>query len=156
MLINQRRHLRTLEPGEVVYRKMPMKARPPKHLLGPPSSGPYEVVSQRTPNSAKLRDLATKELVDGGNDIPMEHILLAPRRSQVRWERAEDSKRSIGEMMREERGREVPEGVAMSGWKQPNQKVGWGEPDQRPHRGIPIVFRKRTFCSRSVAEFACR
>ena len=33
-LVNQHRHLRQLIPGEVVWRKMPSKARPAKHLLG--------------------------------------------------------------------------------------------------------------------------
>jgi hypothetical protein len=40
---NQHCHVRVLLPGEVVFRKMPPKARPPKHLLGGPSRGPYLV-----------------------------------------------------------------------------------------------------------------
>ena len=42
--VNQHRHLRTLDKGEVVFPKMPAKARAPKHLLEPPSKGPYVVV----------------------------------------------------------------------------------------------------------------
>ena len=38
--INQTRHLRQLIPGEVVFRRMPKKATPAKHLLGEPSAGP--------------------------------------------------------------------------------------------------------------------
>eukprot|EP00973_Karenia_brevis_P007486 1013108-Karenia_brevis.AAC.1 len=44
--INRTRHMRQLMPGEVVFRRMPPKARPPKHLLGVPSMGPYVVVRQ--------------------------------------------------------------------------------------------------------------
>ena len=44
--VNETRHLRTLHPGETVFRRMPAKARAPKHLLGEPSRGPYVVVSQ--------------------------------------------------------------------------------------------------------------
>ena len=46
--VNQNRHVRQLMPGEVVFRKMPPKARPAKHLLGEPSSGPYIVAGQST------------------------------------------------------------------------------------------------------------
>ena len=77
--VNETRHLRTLHPGETVFRRMPAKARAPKHLLGEPSRGPYVVVSQSTVNSAKLRDPATGQLVDKGADIPLEQILAGPR-----------------------------------------------------------------------------
>ena len=96
--VNKTRHLRTVTPGEVVFRRMPPKARPAKHLLGEPSAGPYEVVHQSTPNSAKLRDLATGEMVDGGVDIPMEQLLLGPRRSLVEFDKKK-TVRSIGEMI---------------------------------------------------------
>ena len=43
---NQHRHVRQLIPGETVFRRMPAKARPPKHLLGEPSAGPYVVADQ--------------------------------------------------------------------------------------------------------------
>ena len=36
--VNQHRHLRTLDPGERVFRRMPLKARAGKHLLGETSS----------------------------------------------------------------------------------------------------------------------
>ena len=65
-----------------------MKARPAKHLLGEPSSGPYIVVSQSTFSSAKLKDPATGEMVDQGADIPLEQILVGPRRSQLKFENA--------------------------------------------------------------------
>ena len=38
--VNQTRHLRQLIPGEMVFRRMPPKARPAKHLLGEPSAAP--------------------------------------------------------------------------------------------------------------------
>ena len=80
ILTNKSRHLRQMIPGEIVFRRMPPKARPAKHLLGEPSQGPYVVVSQSTYNSAKLKDPATGEWVDGGTDIPLEQILAGPRR----------------------------------------------------------------------------
>eukprot|EP00973_Karenia_brevis_P063968 8890067-Karenia_brevis.AAC.1 len=46
--VNRTRHMRKLIPGEVVFRRMPPKARAPKHLLGVPSMGPYVVVRQNT------------------------------------------------------------------------------------------------------------
>ena len=83
---NASRHLRQLTPGEVVFRRMPAKARPPKHLLGEPSKGPYVVVRQATFSSVVLRDPATGELVDEGANIPLEQILVGPRRSLLRFE----------------------------------------------------------------------
>ena len=62
-------------PGEIVFRRMPWKARPAKHLLGEPSRGPYEVVQQNALNSAKLKDPATGKMVDDGADIPLEQLL---------------------------------------------------------------------------------
>ena len=97
--VNQTRHLRQLIPGEVVFRKMPAKARPAKHLLGPPSSGPYVVVSQSTFNSAKLKDPSTGRWVDDGADIPLEQILAGPRRGLLKFEQMPDHDRSVGAMV---------------------------------------------------------
>ena len=46
---------------------------------GEPSQGPYVVVGQSTPNSVRLKDPATDQMVDGGVDIPLEQILAGPR-----------------------------------------------------------------------------
>lgn len=59
MTVNQHRHLRSLRLGEFVFRKMPAKARPAKHLLGEPSAGPYVAVGQETYSSVKLKAPAT-------------------------------------------------------------------------------------------------
>ena len=84
--VNRTRHLRQLIPGEIVFRLMPGKARPAKHLLGEPSIGPYVVVSQSSYSSAKLRDPVTVAMVDHGVDIPMEQLLAGPRRGTQRFE----------------------------------------------------------------------
>ena len=85
--VNAHRHLRQLTPGEVVFRRMPAKARSAKHLLGEPSAGPYIVVSPASLNSAKLRDPATGQLVEDGANIPLEQILAGPRRSLLAFEK---------------------------------------------------------------------
>ena len=94
--VNQHRHLRQLMPGETVFRRMPGKARPAKHLLGEPSAGPYIVVRQNTLNSVVLEDPATKQLVDHGANVPLEQILTGPRRSVLEFEQSTGA-RSIGQ-----------------------------------------------------------
>ena len=74
--VNKTRHIRQLHPGEIVFRRMPPKARPAKHLLGEPSQGPYRVVGQSTMNSVKLEDMTTGQPIDGGVDIPLEQLSL--------------------------------------------------------------------------------
>ena len=96
---NRTRHTRVLNPGEVVFRRLPKKAQPAKHLLEPPSDGPYVVVRQATLNSVQLKDLETGEMVAEGADIPLEQILAGPRRSMLRFEPV-DNGRSVGEMIR--------------------------------------------------------
>lgn len=71
-LANETRPFRRLMQGEVVFRRMPAKARQPRHLLGESSAGPYVVVGQSSFSSVKLKDPATGEYVDQGNDIPLE------------------------------------------------------------------------------------
>jgi len=51
MELNRKRSVRVFERGEVVFRRLPRFARPPKHLMGEASSGPYVVVDQRTLSS---------------------------------------------------------------------------------------------------------
>ena len=86
---NETRHLRRLDEGEIVFRRMPPKARTPKHLLAKPSAGPYRVVGQATLSSAKLIDPNTGQLVDEGADIPLEQILVGPKRSNIKFEPSE-------------------------------------------------------------------
>jgi hypothetical protein len=59
---------------------MPPKGRPANQLLGELSAGAWVVVSQSAFNSAKLKDSATGQWVDGSVDIPLERILAGPRR----------------------------------------------------------------------------
>ena len=111
-------------PGEIVFRRMPAKARPAKHLLGEPSSGPYVVMGQGTFSSVRLKDPATGQLVDGGVNIPLEQILAGPRRSLLEFERSSDV-RSVGQMLAgENNAGTLPPEVRARGWK-PGQKRGW-------------------------------
>ena len=71
---NRNRHFKNFQEGEVVYRRMPGKARAPKHLLVPPSAGPYVVMGQGTFSSVKLKDPATGKYVEDGADIPLDQI----------------------------------------------------------------------------------
>ena len=119
-VVNRRRKLKVFEPGEMVYRKKPRFARPPKQLMADPAEGPYEVVAQRTTSSVVCKDPQTGELVDEGANIPLDQILAGPRRAPLAFENASDV-RSVGAMIRREtaeakkatnpvRGRE-PDGV---------------------------------------------
>ena len=118
---NKNRHLRTLMKGEVVFRKMPAKARPAKHLLGEPSAGPYVVVKQHSFNSVKLMDPATGKCVDNGADIPLEQILAGPKRGQLHFEPSAGN-RSIGQMIAREAAEELPGEVEAAGWKPGKKK----------------------------------
>jgi len=83
--LNRKRSVRVFERGETVFRKKPLFARDPKHLMGEPVSGPYMVEEQRTLSSVILRDLRTRELVDGGACIPVDQILAGPMRSKLEF-----------------------------------------------------------------------
>ena len=83
---NKKRHVRVLHEGEIVFWRMPAKARPAKHLLGEPSAGPYVVIKQHSFNSVQLRDPATGKCVDNGADIPLEQILAGPKRGKLHFE----------------------------------------------------------------------
>jgi hypothetical protein len=121
--VNRTRHHRNLAPGEIVFRRMPAKARPAKHLLGEPSAGPYVVVSQATFNSVKLKDPATGGWVDHGVDIPLEQILAGPKRGSLAFEKA-SGERSIGQMVSGDSETALPAEVRATGWK-PGKKKGW-------------------------------
>ena len=142
---NASRHLRQLTPGEVVFRRMPPKARPPKHLLGEPSKGPYVVVRQATFSSVVLRDPATGELVDEGANIPLEQILVGPRRSLLKFE-TQDDKRSVGDMLSSPDNKPLPPVVKAAGWKL-SKKVGWND----LRRGQVIAYQTDESRELSVA-----
>ena len=122
--VNHNRNLRQLMPGETVFRRMPGKARPAKHLLGEPSAGPYVVVRQATFSSVQLRNPATGEMVDKGGNIPLEQILAGPRRGLLEFE-CDSGERSVGQMISGSGGPEaLPPEVRATGWK-PGKKKGW-------------------------------
>ena len=80
-VVNNHRHIRVLQPGEMVFRKLPPKARPNKGTLVPATTGPYRVERQRTYNSVQLSDPATGKMIGGDlkpDDIPLEQILVGP------------------------------------------------------------------------------
>ena len=107
-----------------MFRRMPPKARPAKHLLGEPSSGPYIVVKQSTFSSAQLRDPSTGKMVDNGADIPLEQILCGPRRGLLEFEHDATGARSIGQMIDGKGMEGLPSAVQARGWK-PGKKRGW-------------------------------
>eukprot|EP00973_Karenia_brevis_P054381 7555419-Karenia_brevis.AAC.1 len=113
--------MRQFIPGEIVFRRMPPKARVPKHLLGVPSMGPYVVATQNTFSSVVLKDPATGVMVDKGTDIPLEQIRAGPRRGQLLFEQS-SANRSIGQMMNGTDS-DAPHEVKATGWK-PGKKKG--------------------------------
>ena len=103
--LNRKRTLRVFDRGEIVFRRMPAFARPSKHLMSEPSSGPYIVVDQRSLSSAVLMDPNTGQLLNGGASIPMDQLLAGPRRSKLEFKPDEESDvRSLGQMLRREGG----------------------------------------------------
>ena len=116
-MVNRRRNLRVFDEGEMVYRKKPAFARPPKQLMADPISGPYVVVGQSTTSSVILKDPETGVLVDGGANIPVEQILAGPRRPPFTFA-ADSEVRSIGARVR-------GDGGARSGAR-PGKRAGWG------------------------------
>ena len=116
-VVNKRRNLKVFDVGEIVYRKKPAFARPPKQLMIDPVTGPYTVAGQRTTSSVMLQDRETGELVDGGANIPVEQILAGPRRAPVHFPEESDL-RSVGAMIR-------GDGVG-SAQGRPGKRAGWG------------------------------
>ena len=97
--VNRNRHLRTFDPGEIVFRRMPGPARLPKRLFPDPSSGPYVVVRQPTDSSVVLAR-PDGEPVDEGRRIPLAQIIAGPRRAGVQFdEPAGGDCRSLGTML---------------------------------------------------------
>lgn len=83
-----------LEKGEIVFRRMPSFARPPKHVLSAPSTGPYIVMDQRSLFSAVLLDPAANMLVGGEANVPLDQLLASPRRSKLDFEPDSQSERA--------------------------------------------------------------
>ncbi len=111
--VNQRRWVQNLEEGDMVFRKLPAGARPPKKMLNPASEGPFFIVKQRSKNSAVLRDEAGN-LVSKGDNIPLTQLIVGPKRRPVQFDEA-DEVRSPGDMVAN------PQYFG----KVANQKVGW-------------------------------
>ena len=97
-VVNRRRNLRVFDEGEMVYRKKPAFARPPKQLMADPISGPYVVAGQSTTSSVILKDPETGVLVDGGANTPVEQILAGPRRPPFTFS-GDSEVRSVGAMV---------------------------------------------------------
>ena len=72
--INQKRWMRPLEIGDVVFRKLPLAARGSKRMFAPTSTGPYMVKGQKS-NSSVILETPEGDLVDEGNNIPLTQIL---------------------------------------------------------------------------------
>jgi len=118
---NRDRHKRTLEKGEVVFWKLPIAARLPKHLFPSPCKGPYRVELQKTTTSAVLKDPTTGLLVNSGRNIPLDQILVGPSRAPLIWD-DENEVRSLGMMLSEpaDTGQEFASGFRAG------RKKGWG------------------------------
>ena len=82
MSINQHRYQPNLAVGDMVFRKLPPVARPPKKLLHPAAEGPYYVHKQNSESSVVLVD-TRGELVDGGKKIPLTQIVVGPKSALV-------------------------------------------------------------------------
>jgi hypothetical protein len=145
--VNQHRHVRTLQLGETVFRKMPAKARAPKHLLGEPSKGTYIVMGQSSVSSVKLKDPATGQMLEGGLDIPLDQILLGPKRSTLKFDE-DDTERSVGMMLLgSDQAGQLPPGIQPTGWK-PGQKKGW----KGLSAGTHVAYRSSNSKELSVAK----
>eukprot|EP00969_Alexandrium_andersonii_P302716 13381233-Alexandrium_andersonii.AAC.1 len=68
--VNRTRHYRSLDPGEVVFRRQPGPARLPKRLFPEPSTGPYVVKWMPTDTSVVLAT-PEGEPVDEGRKVPL-------------------------------------------------------------------------------------
>ena len=99
-----------------------MFARPPKHLMGESSQGPYHVQEQRTLSSVVLFDPLKNALVDGGANIPLDQIVAGPRRSKLVFPPDEESEvRGVSQMLRREGA--PPPGRA--GLRGAGRRKGW-------------------------------
>ena len=120
--LNRKRNVRVFEKGETVFRKKPMFARPPKHLMGDQTTGPYIVADQKTLSSVVLRDPTTGRLLDEGANIPLDQILAGPRRARLTFPVDEESEvRGISQMLRRE-GAPPPGRVGLKGV---GRRKGW-------------------------------
>ena len=111
--INSKRWMRTLQPGDVVYRKLPQAARGPKMLFSPLTKGPYIVKGQRTFQSVILEDVHGN-LVSNGDNIPLSEILPGEKPKAVQIEDDSDV-RPLSAMLAQEQKHP----------KKAGQKAGW-------------------------------
>ena len=122
---NKTRVERNFEPGEIVFRKLPLAARINKHLFPAPSAGPYEVVRQERRTSVTLKDPKTGAPVDNGAAIPLDQILAGPQRAKLEWAPSDDDDspgRAYSEMVA---GEGLPDPLKTSGFPAGKTK-GWG------------------------------
>ena len=111
--INQKRYLRKLEVGDVVFRKLPIAARGSKRMFAPTSTGPYLVKGQKSSTSVILSS-PEGDLVDGGANIPLTQILPGAKPVPLQLP-VENEVRPISMMLNQ------PEYAA----KKAGQKAGW-------------------------------
>ena len=97
---------------------MPRNARLPKHLLQPPSRGPYKVHSQPDPFNLILKEPDRNILVDGGAKIPLDQILAGPRRARLEFSDDSDV-RPVSKLI------EGTRDASSSGYLV-GKRVGWG------------------------------
>ena len=95
--VNQHRWLQQLDEGDMVFRKLPKGARPPKKMLYPASEGPFFVAMQKSKQSAVLKDEDGNLRIKGAN-IPLTQLIVCPRRPQVSFE-DDDEVRSLADMV---------------------------------------------------------
>ena len=118
---NKNRVSRSFEPGETVFRRMPRPSRLPKHLLPPPSRGPFKVHSQPDPYNLILKEPDKDVLVDGGAKIPLDQILAGPSRARLEFADESDL-RPYSELIE---GTRNASGTLSSGYRA-GVRGGWG------------------------------
>ena len=149
---------RVLDKGEPVFRKIPNAAHLPKHLFPEPSTRPYKVHAQRTPQSVVLMDPSTQQLVGRGANIPLGQILAGPRRN-IACELGHEEKDGVNnrelefelesevldfsDMVRGPDGGSQKLGSALRTGHRAGPRVGWGplapgaEGQPQGHGGVP-------------------
>lgn len=123
-ITNRTRLDRVFDPGEIVFRRMPRSARMPKHVLPPPSRGPYCVHKQPDRFNLILKDPSTGELVDGGARIPLDQILAGPRRARLQFAAEDESEiRLISRLIE---GTRNADGQMQPSGRTAGRRAGWG------------------------------
>lgn len=70
--VNRKRNICVFENGDIVFRRMPRFARPPRHMLGEPTRGTEVAMGQRSFSSVVFLGPATNMLVGGGANVPLD------------------------------------------------------------------------------------